>query len=90
MMWGYVKMLQTEITCDKCKAVVVSNFYQSGYKTVELKFSDRSIARYDLCPSCLKTLGLIEPATTTHEECVSVGDKLYDLIAEIVADNISE
>lgn len=83
-------MKETKITCDKCKAVVFGEVYTSGYKQVELKLNDRKITRYDLCPSCLKALGLIEPATNTHEECMSIGDKLYDLIAEIVTDNTSE
>jgi hypothetical protein len=82
-------MQETRITCDKCKSVVIGNFYESGYKRVELKFSDRNIARYDLCPSCLKVLGLNEPIAT-HEECESVGEKLYDLIAEIVAENTQQ
>ena len=82
-------MQETKITCDKCKAVVINAFYKSGYKQVELKLNERNIVRYDLCPACLTKLGLEGPATT-HEQYVSVGDKLYDLIAEIVSENIPE
>jgi len=84
-------MQETKMTCDKCKTVFVGNKYESGYKNVCIKFDDYTIKYFDLCPKCLEKLGLETKINNkTKEQYSSLGDKLYDLIAEIVSENIPE
>jgi len=85
-------MQQTKITCDLCKKEVVANsLYNTDFKRVTLEFGYSNKRQYDLCPDCLKKHGL----TTEKGEEPSVSnpttaDKLYEIIAEIVAENIPE
>lgn len=85
-------MQQTKTTCDLCKKEVISSgYYNSGYKRVELKFTQYNVKNFDLCPECLEKHGLtkgIDQVESVSEQ--STSDKLYEIIAQIVAENTQQ
>ena len=83
-------MQQTKITCDLCKKeVVVNGIYNTKFKTVTLEFGYGNKRQYYLCPDCLEKHGLVKETGESQPITEkSTAEKLYEIIAEIVAENL--
>jgi endogenous inhibitor of DNA gyrase (YacG/DUF329 family) len=81
------------VTCDKCGKQVKTSYYTDapGFRAIEIKWNQYRSKKIDLCPECQKKLGIeeeIKNPNYTSEE--STADRLYDIIAEIIAENKEE
>jgi hypothetical protein len=78
--------------CDKCgeqvneakelhRVIVAQQTYScygSTYDVVKIS--------YDLCKSCREKIGLVEERPKEYEEAASLESRLFDIMAELVAD----
>jgi endogenous inhibitor of DNA gyrase (YacG/DUF329 family) len=80
------------VTCDKCGKKVETKQYASapGFREIEIKWSQYRSKIFDLCPECQKKLGIEEDINSTNVSEETTAEKLYDIIAEIVAENVEE
>jgi hypothetical protein len=85
-------MVKQITTCDLCKNKTEENRYKAGYQNVELKAGQYNYESFDLCPVCLKRLGLLRENNKEIKNVnePSVSDKLFDLISEIVQEAMNQ
>lgn len=78
------------VTCDKCGKKVETSYYADapGFREVEIKWGQYRSAKFDLCPECQKKLGIEEFKNTNSANEESTANKLYDIIAEIISENM--
>lgn len=76
--------------CDKCKKEETQDgqWFSKGKGWQEVKFE---IAQYEnktylFCNDCRKSLGLVKEQPNSTVKVETVADKLFDCIAEIVAE----
>jgi hypothetical protein len=76
--------------CDRCKKEETQeNRYFIGkdqWRTVKFEVSQYDYKEYLFCHDCQMELGLIKPATEKPQKVETVADRLFDCIAEIVAE----
>ena len=81
--------------CDWCKKESIpdkslwNDESVRKWESVELKFGQYNMKQFDLCPECLKKLGIIEE----NNKEISVSEpsnyeKLFEIISDIVNDAI--
>jgi endogenous inhibitor of DNA gyrase (YacG/DUF329 family) len=82
----------SKVKCDKCGKEVITRYYADapGFKEVEIKWSQYRSKKFDLCPKCQKKLGIDEDTKGTNVSEETTAERLYDIIAEIVAENVEE
>jgi hypothetical protein len=97
-----VRRSQVIITCDRCgKGEAFDTGYGSNFTygkvAMEIDLPSQKYSEYksyELCPDCLAELGIINEEKKVIENQdtkePSVAEKLYNVICEIVADNIEQ
>lgn len=89
-------MYKVTAICDKCKKEETieseyeyfSNFKSvNNYDSITLKISQYQEKKYLLCEDCRKSLGLISEVKK-EVKVETVGDRLLELISEIVRENL--
>ena len=84
-------MQETHYFCDKCKKEVGK---ADGLSDIEIKsghhYSGRSIwIRYSLCVDCEEKIGIIKKVVKADKivpEPQDIKDRLFDIVAELVAE----
>jgi len=81
--------------CDRCKKEKTQNsqFFsnQSGeFQTIRLKIGQYECKDYLFCLDCRKALGLVKDETEKPPAIESIEDRLFNCIAEIVAENMPQ
>jgi len=88
------------LKCDKCGTEVRSDneeFENHGYLSIELRptswrvlYNHKiEISKLYLCRECLKKIGITE-RTENVTPTESIGDRLYDIVAEIIGEIVPE
>lgn len=80
-------MIKSQYTCDKCGAVEVSDRYTKpdGWNTIKYSVQQYVNIEKSVCPKCSKELGIErKPAHTDTTYNRSIGERLLDIITEIV------
>lgn len=73
--------------CDKCKKEVKEDEFAS------LRIGDArnyEKTKIDLCVPCQEKVGIVEKKGTETKVIESTADKLYDIIADVVYENLGE
>ena len=89
-------MFKLTVICDKCqKAETQDGKYftenKEGWQEVEIKISQYEMRTYMFCKDCRKELGLIQVEPTKFGPTVrSVEEKLFEVISEIVANQLDD
>ena len=88
-------MFRITAICDKCKKEETQNskYFDEGkndWKEVTLQISHYQKKPYFFCVDCQKELGLYQEKEHSEPTVSSVADRLFDIIAEIVAEQIPE
>ena len=76
--------------CDWCKKEeeVVNWYGENNWKSIEIKFTQYNEKKLDLCPDCLKKLGLVnEKGKAKVISEPTTYEKLLEVVADIVAES---
>lgn len=86
-------MFKITAICDRCKKEETQNSKyfnerENGWKDVTIQTSQYEKKSYLFCVECQKKLGLWRVDQNSEPKVGSVADRLFDVIAEIVADQL--
>jgi ribosomal protein S26 len=81
--------------CDKCNKEVATT---KDLKTITIgnggsfdSFSSYNrfeiYKKFDLCEDCQKKVGVFIPVPSTQEQRISTADRLYEIVAEMIAES---
>jgi hypothetical protein len=76
--------------CDRCGVEQPTDYYRSpeGWHDVELKWGQYDTKKYKLCDTCSEQVGFVPKDRVPQNENPSLADKLLEVVAEIVAEQI--
>ena len=77
--------------CDRCNKEETQEsqwFNNNNWQEVKFEIAQYQHKKYLFCPDCRKQLGLIKETPTSVVKVETVADKLFDCIAEIVAEQM--
>lgn len=82
-------MIKSKIICDLCKKEVETPYYgDANFEHVQIRIGNYNKAEHDLCPECLEKHGIIKKdKKVANLSEPTIAEQLYEIIAQIVAEN---
>lgn len=82
---------RTIYICDNCKAESEDSNDRKQWRTIKIENTDYSNNFYKnllLCENCCEKLGIPKIKEPTQEQTLSIENRLYDIVCEIIQGNM--